>query len=410
MTASLLEQTGISAIGPATRSFDGVICFGGGDWWYHNRGHYDMQMMRNFSRLMPILYVNSVGVRMPSMREGRMFVRRVARKLRSLRRGLVRVETNFCVVSPLVAPGKMGGRISKPLLPPQIRWAAFRAGIRRPLVWVNCPAAAEAVDRLNPVAVIYERTDRSELFPGSDRDQIRQFHDRLCRRADLTLFCSELLFDAESRDCRNAMYVDHGVDFDRFEAAGLNPAGEPGDVRHIARPRVGFIGGIDSHTFDPPLLVDVARRLPQLQFLLVGACSLPAGWCQLPNVHLLGQRAYESVADYMAACDVLIMPWNSSDWIKACNPVKLKEYLAVGKPVVTTEFEELKRYEGFVRRATGGEEFAEQICRALTEQPDPDRMRQRVRTETWAAKSQAVLHRLTELGIQPAGIQTAKSA
>ena len=58
-----------------------------------------------------------------------------------------------------------------------------------------------------------------------------------------------------------------------------------------------------------------------------------------------------SVADYMAACDVLIMPWNRSEWIRACNPVKLKEYLAVGRPVVTTHFEELRRYDGLVQVA-----------------------------------------------------------
>ena len=53
------------------------------------------------------------------------------------------------------------------------------------------------------------------------------------------------------------------------------------------RPRVGFVGGIDDHTFDPPLFVEVARRLPEFQFFLVGSCSLPQGWCTLPNVHLL---------------------------------------------------------------------------------------------------------------------------
>jgi glycosyltransferase involved in cell wall biosynthesis len=400
MTVSLTEKPVSSGAAPRPRIFDSMVCFGGGDWWYHNRGHYDMQMMRNFSQLMPILFVNSVGIRMPKIREGRMFVQRMTRKMGSLGRGLVRVGTNFCVVSPLVAPGKIGSSVTMRLLPPQIRWAAFRAGIRRPLVWITCPPAADVVDRLNPAAVVYQRTDRWELFPGSDRNRMRQFHDRLCQRADLTLFCSRLLFDEEGPQCRNALYVDHGVDFDQFVGAGLNPAGEPEDVRGIAHPRVGFIGGIDSHTFDPPLMVDVARRLSRMQFVLVGACSLPAGWCQLPNVHLLGQRPYESVAAYMAACDVLIMPWNSSDWIKACNPVKLKEYLAVGKPVVTTEFAELSQYKGFVRRASGGEEFADQICRALAEKPDADRLRQRVRGETWAAKSQAVLHRLAELGIQ----------
>ena len=80
----------------STRTFDGIICFGGEDWWYHNRGHFDLQMMREFSGRCPVLYVNSIGMRMPRVGEGKMFFRRMARKLRSLRRGLVRVRPELC--------------------------------------------------------------------------------------------------------------------------------------------------------------------------------------------------------------------------------------------------------------------------------------------------------------------------
>ena len=121
----------------------------------------------------------------------------------------------------------------------------------------------------------------------------------------------------------------------------------------MPRPRVGYVGGLDRHTFDPELLVDVARRLPDVGFLLVGPSTLPEGWCPLPNVTQLGQRPYEQVAGYMAACDVLIMPWNRSPWIEACNPIKLKEYLAVGRPVVSAPFAELRRYSPLVRVAAG---------------------------------------------------------
>src|SRR5262245_38026618 len=92
----------------AGRSFDGVICFGGADWWYHNRSHYDLQMMREASGRMPVLYVNSLGVRVPKMTEGSMFVKRMLRKLKSLTRGFVRVSERFGVLSPFVIPGRLG--------------------------------------------------------------------------------------------------------------------------------------------------------------------------------------------------------------------------------------------------------------------------------------------------------------
>jgi glycosyltransferase involved in cell wall biosynthesis len=383
-------------------TFDGVICFGGTDWWYHNRGHYDLQMMRHFSQSMPVLYVNSLGVRVPSLGQGRMFVHRVTRKLRSMGRGLVRVRENFGVASPFTVPGRVGMAVSSKLLAPQIRHFARAMRIRRPLVWVNCVSAVEVLDLLKPVGVIYERTDRAEAFPESDSRLILSYDRRLKRSADLTLYCSRMLLNEEASNCCDALYVDHGVDYDRFATAGDDPKGEPADVAGIARPRVGFVGGIDAHTFDPPLFVEVARRLSDVQFVIVGSCSLPDGWCaDLPNVHLLGRRPYEQVAAYMAACDVLIMPWNQSLWIQACNPVKLKEYLAVGRPVVSTHFAELDNYAGFVRVARGAGEFSDQIRQALAEGCDVGALRRRVEEETWQQKHERVIERLAQLGLTP---------
>ena len=404
---------------PTLRAFDGVICFGGEDWWYHNRGHYDMQMMRRFARRVPVLYINSIGMRTPSVGEGAMFFTRVARKLRSLRRGVVTVEPGFTVYSPFAAPGGLGARLNPMLLPAQIRRAAARAGIKNPLVWVACPPGATVVDQLKPVGVVYQRTDRYERFKGVDPELISGFDRNLKKRADVTIFCASLLFEEERDGCNAAYFADHGVDYDRFADAGQHQtavertgetpvplaAAEPADVRDLPRPRVGFIGGIDSHTFDPGLFVAVARSLSDITFILVGACSLPDGWCDLPNVHLLGQKPYEEVPGYMAACDALIMPWNRSEWIEACNPVKLKEYLAVGRPIVTTPFYELKNYMLMTRIADTPESFAREIRAALADPGDPARRRRRVEHETWDAKADSVLAELNNLGLTIEGEQ-----
>ncbi|TNE34528.1 MAG: glycosyltransferase, partial [Alphaproteobacteria bacterium] len=332
----------------AAAPFDGVICFGGVDWWYHNRGHYDLQMMREFSARVPVLYVNSIGMRPPRVGEGAMFFRRVIRKLKSLKQGLVRVRPNFTVYSPATLPGggggKLGSWIAQKALSLQVRIAAWRCGIKRPLVWIACPPGAMVLDKLKPVRVIYQRTDRFEDFKDVDVAKIKGFDRVLKARADIVLFCSRELYEAEKDQNKGSLFVDHGVDYDLFEKAGIaadSRGNEPEDVRVIDRPRAGFIGGIDAHTFDPPLFTRVAGMLPEVQFIMVGACSLEEGWCPHANVHFMGQRPYEQVASYMAACDVLMMPWNQSEWIKACNPVKMKEYLAVGRPVVSTHFPEV---------------------------------------------------------------------
>lgn len=398
--ANPVSSAAAAATPGPSRAYDGVICFGGVDWWYHNRGHYDLQMMRELSAHMPVLYVNSIGMRVPRVGEGKMFFRRVKRKLASFRRGAVRVRDNFTVFSPFSIPGRRAAGISRVLLVQQVSREARRAGIRRPLVWVACPPGARVVDDLRPVGVVYQRTDRFESFHGVDRDEICSFDRFLKSRADLTLYCSHLLMDEERGACRRAEFVDHGVDFDRFERAGLGQDAEPDDVAGLPRPRVGFVGGIDAHTFDPPMFVEVARAIPEATFVLVGGCSLPAGWCELPNVRLLGQRPYDDVAGYMAACDVLIMPWNKTPWIEACNPVKLKEYLAVGRPIVSTAFHELSHYSGLVRVATSAEAFAREIRAALSRTHDPEPGRLRVRQATWRAHAARVLGVLSELGLE----------
>ncbi|UCD76421.1 MAG: glycosyltransferase [Phycisphaerales bacterium] len=383
----------------APQRFDGIICFGGEDWWYHNHGHYDMQMMRQFSRSLPVLFVNSLGMRTPSPGEGRMFLTRVRRKLRSMRRGLSPLNDGFAVFSPVLFPSRIGMKLTRPLLTSTVKSAAGRLGISRPLIWVTCPTAAEAVDALDPQAVVYQRTDRYECYQGVDAARIRNYDTWLKARADLTVFCSTLLFREERRDCRAACYVDHGVDFDRFVSAADQEAPDPDDMATIPHPRIGFIGGIDAHTFDPDLFIDVARRLPEASFVLVGSCSLPPGWCELDNVITLGQKRYEDVPRYMSACDVLIMPWNRSRWIEACNPIKLKEYLATGRPIVSTDFPELRRYERTVGIALDADDFANKIQLALREPGDPQPGRDRVRRESWASRARAILDELAARGL-----------
>lgn len=374
----------------------GVVCFGGEDWWYHNRAHCDMQLMRQYARFAPVLYVNSVVMRKPNIAEGAMFWRRVRRKLRSIARGLVRAEPNFFVYSPVTAPVHHlpGARsLNQLFLRMQMRLAIRRAGLRKPLVWVNCPAACGAALALKRTALVYQRTDRYEDYPGVDREQIGIYDRTLKQNADLTFYSSESLYEAEKDQCRKAAYVEHGVDNERFASAENDPQ-TPADLQNIKRPIVGFFGGIDKHTFDVRLMADVIERMPEASFVFVGNASVGCeSLSKNANAHLLGKRSYEEIPHYGKCFDVCIMPWNQNDWIKACNPIKLKEYLALGKPVVSTPFPELEHYNGVVRSAKSADEFAAAIRESLA-QSDPElpaRRRERVREHSWRSKAQQIL-------------------
>lgn len=381
-----------------SRQADGIICFGGVDWWYHNRGHYDLQMMRELSRRVPVLYVNSIGMRFPQLGEGSVFLRRIQRKLESFRKGLVEVRPKFYVYTPITFPSQFAKRIINHSLARQVRREATKIGIRYPLLWIACPPACEILDKFDSIGVVYQRTDRYEVYPSVNQDLISGYDKTLKERADITVYCSSLLINEEGASCRHAVFVDHGVDYDRF-AISTDGFGDPEDIKHLPHPRIGYIGNLETHRVDYRMLCRVAERLPNLSFLVVGPSSLPANWCDLPNVTILPQKPYEQVPSYMAACDVLILPFNENEWIRACNPVKLKEYLAVGRPVVSTPFEELRNYKGFVNIASGEKEFANTIMTCLKKPEEAAFFRKRVEKETWKEKAETAARALLEIGI-----------
>jgi glycosyltransferase involved in cell wall biosynthesis len=370
--------------------FDGIICIGGEDWWYHNRGHFDFQIMRRLARRVPVLFVNSLAVRVPSLKDKRQFAAKVGRKLRSLSRGLVEAEPNFWVMSPLAFPGGMGRRLSSLALAPQIMRAARRAGIKRPLLWIHCPAGEGLINALPHHGLVLQRTDRFEAFPEGDAVRLAAQIDRLKSRADLAIYCNSSLMAEEADAVARQLLVSHGVDLEMFEGAGKGRSSQPEDVAALPQPRVGFIGGIDAHTFGTDLFLDAVRRLPDVTFVMIGACSLPDGWCPFSNVHFLGRKPYDAVASYMAAMDVLVMPWNDSAWIKASNPIKLKEYLAVGRPIVTADFPALAPYRDLVAVANSGHAFADAIRTALAEPFDACAGRARIQGEGWDAKADQI--------------------
>src|SRR5262249_33174653 len=161
---------------------------------------------------------------------------------------------------------------------------------------VALPTPAQIVPGLPRVGLVYQRTDRFEEFPDVEPEYILALDRALKQEADVTVFLTRVILDGERDQCRRPVLVSPGVDFDRFAAGSSGP--DPDDMRSIPRPRVGYIGAIDPHSFDPELLRAVVARLPEVQFVLVGGSTLPDGWITAPNVHLLGQKPYDEVWRY----------------------------------------------------------------------------------------------------------------
>lgn len=379
------------------RQFDSVLCFGDSDWWYHNRGHADMQFMRRFARHCPVLYVNSLGVKAPSLSDGRAFLRRVMRKATSVARFLRDGGEGFDVLSPVYWPAISGlsGRISAAALAIQIRAALRGKGMRRPLVWAACPTAAVIIHRVRGAPLVHQLSDCYTAIENDHCESAGRFEAVLAERSDLLLCASRKLHDRARELYAKGEYLDHGVDFDLFAA---QPNGNPpAELAGAVRPIVGFFGNIDGNTVDRSLLDAAITARPQYTFALVGPMAADFRMLRRhANVIALPQQPYRDIPRFGACFDVCLMPWLQNEWIEHCNPVKLKEYLALGKPVVSTPYPELSASGAPCYVARGPHQFAAAIDTAIAEDNSSLQAARRgwAARHTWDAKFSRVLELL----------------
>jgi len=345
------------------------VCFAAQDWWYHNRAHSDVQLMLRVAEHRKVLLINSIGLRMPLPRRSAQPLRKVARKLRSTLKALRHPEPdlpNFAVFSPLVLPlygSERGRRWNARLLRAQVRVALRLLKMTDPVYVLTLPTAWDTVRSMPRRSLIYNRSDRHSAFGEGDRAALRVMEESLLRAADHVLYVSTQLMDDERELAGDhGVFLDHGVDVEHFR----HTDDEPEDLRTIPHPRLGFFGLLDDTLVDLDLLSTVAEALPHCQVVLIGDAN-----CDLSrvtrhaNVHWLGHRPYAEIPRYGSGFDVALMPWLDNEWIRYCNPIKLKEYLALGLPTVSTPFPELARFDGLVRVAPTGDDFVGEVKRVL---------------------------------------------
>jgi glycosyltransferase involved in cell wall biosynthesis len=376
---------------------DAVICFSGQDWWYHNRAHSDFQLMRRAAETRTVLFVNSIGMRMPLPGRSTQPMRRILRKVGSIARFLrtpLPETPRFHVLSPVVLPFygiPWVRRLNTVLVTVQVRLAARRLGIRRPACVVTIPTAWPVVNRLDVSSVTFNRSDKQSEFEEVDQSYIRELEEALLRGSDRVMYVSHALMDAEAPLTGDrARFLDHGVDLELFHQ-GLFPHQ---DLAAIPSPRIGFFGGFDDYVIDMDLLEHLAKSVPDAQVVLIGdaTCSMDRLTSQ-PNVHWLGYRPYEEIPRFGAGFDVAIMPWLRNGWIEACNPIKLKEYLALGLPIVSTDFPEVTHYADVVRVAADADSFVELVRQSLSDRgpSTPEQRRAVVAGSSWDRRAADML-------------------
>ncbi len=378
-----------------TRSH-GFVWFAAQDWWYHNQAHSDFQLMKEVSRTEPVLVVNSLGLRLPRPGTSTHPLRRILRKMRSMTKLLRRPLADlprFHVLTPIMLPSYGGGalaRLNARWIRFQVRVAARIAGLpAQPLIGVTIPTAWPVVEKMARSALVFNRSDLHSAFPEADGSWVESLENQLLQQSDHVLYVShELMKRDHALVGDRGFFLDHGVDLDHFSPDGaVHP-----EIDGIAAPRVGFFGGLDDYVVDMELLLETARRLPQVNVVLIGDATCPMDdLVALPNVYWLGFRDYRDIPALGRGFDVALMPWLDNEWIRFANPIKLKEYLALGLPVVSTEYPEVEAYRHQVMVAADRDSFVAEVEHALASPGDPDARIAFVQPFSWAGRAKALM-------------------
>ena len=298
-------------------------------------------IMKRLARFNKVLYVESIGMRRPEASSGD--VKRVASKVRRWLRGCRRLQDSFFVLSLFVVPFheiRFVRRLNGLLLRFQLSYWKLKLGLENLIIWIGPPTARPIVGSLDEELLIYHCTDKyPEYVPPERKPVVSALHKEMLVAADLTLAPSKVLCEELREYARNCGHLPHGVDYDHFASAQNSDLGVPDEVAGLPRPVIGFFGTIDSHWIDFELMKLVAASRPDWSFLFIGPVrDLPEAElvAELENVRFLGPKPYSELPAYSKAFDVCIVPKVRTPLTEASSPLKIWEYLATGKPVVST--------------------------------------------------------------------------
>jgi glycosyltransferase involved in cell wall biosynthesis len=373
-----------------------IVCFGGEDWWYHHP-HSKNHLMRRFARAgNRVVFVNSISMGLPSL-ANKDLLPRVARKLRSYARLARTTDEGITVVSPAALPffGSRAARVAnRHLIAAQINLLARRRGLSRPVLWIAIPTAAEMIGRMDESLVVYQVSDKydeNSMDHATDPAAIRRLHEGAIDRADIIFYSGRKLFEEATRGRERSFLLEQAVDFEHWARVGSGELEVAAEVARIPRPRLGYFGAIEPWLIDQELIKRAARERPLWHWVFIGNKSRGVEIESLQNTHFLPAVAYEELPRYAAGFDVCVLPWETERAFTSYgSAIKVREYLATGKPVVISPLPEYEPMGDVLRIARSREDFFRLVEDALKDS-DPEAARRRqsaVAGGTWDARAE----------------------
>ena len=376
----------------------GIVAFAK-DW--HEDPTSNHHVLRELAKSRRVLWLNSVGTRTPKLSSGR-DLGKIRRKLGEFTKGPINVENDLWVFSPLVLPlphSSIARAINRQLLRATIAALRLRLGMKEFHLWTFLPNVADYVGQLGESLAVYYCVDEWSMFSYLDEEQTVSAEKQLLDRVDVVFAINHALADKKRALHPETHVSPHGVDHDQFSKALDDTTVLPEALRGMKKPVIGFYGTIQDWV-DLDLIAICAKRHPEWNIVLLGQIMVDtAVVSSLPNVHLLGRQPHDQLPAFCRGFDVGLIPYRIDERMKFVNPIKLREYLSAGIPVVSTAVPEVKRYSTWCTVAETADEFVAGIERALAED-SPEKRRARsasMENETWTARVAKVAATVAEV-------------
>ncbi len=352
---------------------ENILCISSIDWDFIWQGHQEIMatLARSGNR---VLFIENTGVRAPRFKDFPRIRNRIKNWFKGTK-GIRQEMENLYVFSPLVLPfpySRIARWINRHIILNVLDKWMKSMDFSNVIVWtfLATPSSLDLSNNLIKKNTIYYCIDN--LSESSEAAQkIKKSEIQLLKSSNLVFVTSKALYDYCSTYSNNVTIFPFAVNYKQFEKVRLEEDLFIEEFRSLERPIIGYVGGIHKW-IDQNLIKDMAEKNLHYSFVFIGPIQTDISTLlKLDNVQFLGSKDHRKLPDYIKAFDACIIPYRITEYTKNVYPTKLNEYLAMGKPVISSDLPELqgfkKEYGDVVYIGKDSEEFGRLINHAIEE-------------------------------------------
>jgi glycosyltransferase involved in cell wall biosynthesis len=347
-----------------------VICFGGR--WDNPIWTNVQNVMSGVAKSNKVLYVEARSFFIFAMHPV------MLKKLRKLRKE--NKSPYLCTIftlTPFDRYSKLIQKINRTIILLQLKPFLKKLNFKNTILWLFSPYAGKFVGQFNEKLVCYHCTDEFSAFPIystlKKKKEVQTMEKESLKKADIVFTTAKTLYERKKKYNPNTYLMPNPANIDHFSQVLTKNLEIPHDIKGIKKPVVGYIGAIDKYKLDSELIEYIAKSRPDWSIVMIGGMGIcdTTTYKTVPkreNIHYLGQKRFDELPNYIKHFDVCIIPYNINNYTETVFPLKFFEYMATGKPIVTTNLPALDEYKDIVGYAKDKEEFMEYIKKTLKEE------------------------------------------